>query len=146
MNDPSPLYIYLHIYMLDNNEYHVGAQVSDRTLGCQFQPDQLICHMADIDRQGALRTVCSINELVTAYLALLTDGLIAYVGELMVDPMGSDDRRALYQGLVDQLMHPNCVGDLAPKYPSVSMSSSISSMTSSSASAAANGSSDPALV
>jgi hypothetical protein len=103
--------------------------------------------MADIDRQGALRTVCSINELVTAYLALLTDGLITYLGQLMVDPTGSDDQRALYQVLVDQLMHPNCVGDLEPNYPSVSMSSSRSSASAAAAAPAlSNKSSDPALV
>lgn len=106
---------------------YVSSQVSDHTLGCQFQPDQLICHMADIDRQGALRTVCSINELVTAYLALLADSLIAYVGQLMTDPKVSDDQRSLYQVLVNQLLMHNSVGDLAPIYPAASIASASSS-------------------
>lgn len=88
--------------------------------------------MADIDRQGALRTVCSINELVTAYLALLTDGLTEYVGQLMIDPKVSDDQRSLYQVIVNQLMYHNSVGDLHPTYPSVSLSSASHDIHSSS--------------
>jgi hypothetical protein len=83
--------------------------------------------MADIDRQGALRTVCSINELVTAYLALLTDGLTEYLGCAMLDPMLSDDQRALHQVLVDQVMHPNFIGDLEPMYPAASLPASTAS-------------------
>lgn len=75
--------------------------------------------MADIDRQGHLRTMCSVDELVTAYLAVLADGLVAYLGQLPGD----------HQGIIDLIVNHNGVGDLRAQRPG-SASSSLSSKSS----------------
>jgi hypothetical protein len=95
--------------------------------------------MADIDRQGVLRTFCSVNELITAYLALLTDALGTWITHVMLGDNGNyqptPDACALYQVMLDQISH-NGVGDLSPQYPPTSLSSSLSSLSSSSSSRA----------
>jgi hypothetical protein len=61
-----------------------------------------LIHVADIDRQGSLRTRGTVEELAHSYLVCLYDTLLAFVSDPNT-PIGSDQRTVLLNHLGDSV-------------------------------------------